>query len=191
MQNYLEWEGDRMVSNGGIVSEAKASSQPELASEVRAEQLQFIEFQLDSHIFAALETEIVQEVLSIKAQNVVPVPNMPSTVLGLMSRRGRVYWTIDLAMMLGLPHLSAEVKQYEVMILNVENLLLAVAVPKIKGMIKVSVNLVSTSTQSCPTTLKSYSKGSMTLHQEDQMRSPRVIYVLKAEAIARSGILHS
>ncbi|CAN1211353.1 hypothetical protein TUMEXPCC7403_14220 [Tumidithrix helvetica PCC 7403] len=180
-----------MVSNGGIVSEAQASPQPELESEIKVEHRQFIEFQMDGQILAALETEIVQEVLSVKAKAVVPVPNMPSTVLGLMSRRGRVYWTIDLAMMLGLQPLSDFVNQYEVMILNVENLFLAVAVPKIKGTIKVPANLVSTSTQSCPTTLKSYVKGCMTLHQEEQMRAPRVIYVLKAEAIARSGILHS
>jgi positive phototaxis protein PixI len=179
-----------MMSNGTI-GEAEVSSRLESKFEKKVEMRQFIEFQIDDVTLAAFEAEVVLEVLSVKAKSVVPVPNMPSSVLGLMSRRGRVYWTIDLAMMLGLQPLNDAIEQFEVLILDVENLLLAVAVRKIKGKVTVDPTLVSTSMQSCPNTLKSYVKGCMTLPEREEVRLPRAIYVLKADAIARSGILHS
>jgi positive phototaxis protein PixI len=174
-----------------MVSQTQISPQSESTFEGKVELLQFIEFQIDDWTTAAFEAAVVHEVLSIKAQNVVPVPNMPSSIFGLMSRRDRIYWVVDLAMMMGLQPLSNESDEYEIMILNVRNLLLAVAVPKVKGMITVSSSLVSTSIQSCPITLKSYAKGCMTLEQEESIGLPKVVYLLNAAAIARSGILHS
>jgi positive phototaxis protein PixI len=85
---------------------------------------------------AIVPMAVVQEVLIVRSKNIVPVPNMSSSVLGLVSSHSRVYWTVDIAQMLGLSALQVNTHHYSVAILKTERLSLAIAAIEIKGVVK-------------------------------------------------------
>ena len=88
-----------------------------------------LKFSIDPQTVGLLESEFIQEVLTIRASHIMPVPNKPSCILGILSRRRRVYWAIDLAMLLGLQPLDQNIRLYEVILISVQQLSLALIVP--------------------------------------------------------------
>ncbi|AFY73073.1 chemotaxis signal transduction protein [Synechococcus sp. PCC 7502] len=81
-----------------------------------------------------------QEVLNIPASLIVPVPNMPSAVLGMLSQHSQVYWTFDLGVILGLPALG-NLSRYAVIIIVSENRVMAIATETINGIHKLSTSI--------------------------------------------------
>jgi len=154
-------------------------SQQALASNLET----YLKFAVDPHTIGLLESEFAKEVLTIKSTDVSPVPNKPSCILGILSRRRHVYWAIDLAMLLGLQPLDQHIGLYEVIIVSVEQLSLALVVPSILGVVHISDRPESNSTL-IPATLKPYLTGYINQGGE-------ISYLFKAENILRSAILHS
>ena len=81
-----------------------------------------LKFAIDPQTIGLIESEFIQEVLTIKATQVMPVPNKPSCIVGILSRRRRVYWAVDLAMLLGLQPLDQNIGLYEVILASVQQL---------------------------------------------------------------------
>ena len=113
--------------NANRIEDIKTGVESEEKSDV------FLKFVLDPQTIGLLESEFVQEVLTVKATQIMPVPNKPSCILGILSRRRRVYWSIDLAMLLGLQPLNQNIGLYEVILTSVQEFSLALIVPSILG----------------------------------------------------------
>ncbi|MFM7600803.1 MAG: chemotaxis protein CheW [Pseudanabaena sp.] len=143
-----------------------------------------LKFVIDPQTIGLLESEFTQEVLSIKATHIIPVPNKPSCILGILSRRRRVYWAIDLAMLLGLQPLDQNIRLYEVILISAQELSIALVVPKILGVVNIDSDQLEQNINSVPAKLRPYFKGYINERVE-------VSYLLKAESIMRSTILHS
>lgn len=146
----------------------------------------YLKFAIDPHTIGLLESEFAQEVLTIKASHVMPVPNKPSCILGILSRHRRVYWAIDLAMLLGLQPLNQNIKLYEVILTSVQELAIALIVPSITGVVHLPSNHFEHDIFSMPTTLKPYLKGYIHGNEGEGFS-----YLLQAESILKSTILHS
>lgn len=82
-----------------------------------------------------ISMEAVQEVLSLPVQRLSPMPGMPAPVLGLMNRGNRIFWLVDLALMLGLAPLESNLQQHNVLILRVGTFALGLAVSELQPMI--------------------------------------------------------
>jgi len=91
----------------------------------------FLEIQVSQDIFL-LPIANTQEVLQVSAGLVVPVANMPSSILGLLSHRNSVYWALDLGRALGLSPLG-NLAKYAVTILSLEDAIIAIAAETING----------------------------------------------------------
>jgi positive phototaxis protein PixI len=143
-----------------------------------------LKFVIDPQTIGLLESEFTQEVLTIRATHIMPVPNKPSCILGILSRRRRVYWAIDLAMLLGLQPLDQNIRLYEVILTSVQPLSLALVVPKILGVVHIPNEHLDQNINSVPATLRPYCKGYVNEKEEFS-------YLLRAENILQSTILHS
>lgn len=143
-----------------------------------------LKFVIDPQTLGLLESEFTQEVLTIKATHIMPVPNKPSCILGILSRRRRVYWAIDLAMLLGLQPLDQNIGLYQVILTSVQGLSLALIVPKILGVVRIPSDGIEQNINFVPATLRTYLKGYLSEKEGS-------FYLLKAESIVQSAILHS
>jgi chemotaxis signal transduction protein len=143
-----------------------------------------LKFAIDIQSIGLLESEFVQEVITIRSSHIIPVPNKPSCILGILSRRRRVYWGVDLAMLLGMQPLNPNISLYEVILISMQQLSLALVVPQIMGVVNIPHEHISNDITLMPATLKSYLKGYAREREN-------IAYLLKAESILRSNILHS
>ncbi len=143
-----------------------------------------LKFAIDLQSVGLLESEFVQEVLTIRSSHIIPVPNKPSCILGILSRRRLVYWGIDLAMLLGMQPLSQNISLCEVILISMQHLSLALVVPKIMGVVHIPHEHILHDITLMPAPLKPYLKG----YAKEQ---EHIAYLLKAESILHSNILHS
>lgn len=158
-----------------------------------------LSFQLNEKTPALFSMHQVQEVIVVPSQQITPMPNMPSCVLGLSTRRSRVIWLVDLAHMLLSTPLPANTRNYNVVIIRVaqtlqqQNMLVATAhsqallgliVPTMKGVMRFSPDLIQTPQGHFAPSIRSCLRGCIL--QQNEM-----LMLLDAEAIARSSILQS
>ena len=68
----------------------------------RAEEKQFLRFYLEPETKLMLPIGQVTEVLKIGIGQIVPIPQMPSWVMGVYNWQGNILWTIDLGHLIGL-----------------------------------------------------------------------------------------
>lgn len=144
----------------------------------------FLKFAIDPHTIGLIESEFAQEVITVRSGLITPVPNKPSCILGILSHRRRVYWATDLAMLLGLQPLDQNILLYEVILACVQERSLALIVPKIFGIAKISGDRIDKNTMSIPSVMRPHIKGYFQ-EQGD------LFYLLQAESILSSAILHS
>ncbi|NEO31338.1 MAG: chemotaxis protein CheW [Symploca sp. SIO3C6] len=159
----------------------------------------YLGFQLDEKTKAVFSMEQVQEVIVVPADHISLMPNMPDCVLGLMTRRNRVMWAVDLAQMLLSQPLPINVRQYKVIIIRVkpapkqQNMLLAsfqsqallgLIVQEVTGGIRLAPDLIQSPQGSISSYLTPYLRGCL-------MQGNSMQLVLDAEAIAYSSTLQS
>ena len=144
----------------------------------------YLKFAIDPHTIGLLESEFTQEVITVKSSDVNPVPNKPSCILGILSRRRHVYWAIDLAMLLGLQRLDQHIGLYEVIIVRVQERALALVVPSILGVVNIPSDRHKSDSTLIPATLKPYLSGYVN-------EGGQINYLFCADSILRSAILHS
>lgn len=63
---------------------------------------QFLRFHLEPETKIMFPIEQVTEVLKIGVANIVPIPQMPSWVMGVYNWRGEILWIVDLGHLIGL-----------------------------------------------------------------------------------------
>jgi positive phototaxis protein PixI len=61
----------------------------------------YLNFQITPEHLGMLPTDQLVEVITIRPQQIIPIPEMPPNVLGVYNWRGEVIWIIDSALILG------------------------------------------------------------------------------------------
>lgn len=143
----------------------------------------FLKFNVDLNTSAILAMEQVQEVLIIPARRITPMPNMTESVLGLLNRRNRVLWVIDLAQLLGLHPLGTNTQQYNVIIIQAKQINLGLLVQEVKGVTHFAPQLIQAPTELLASTLIPYLSGCI-------FQSEEILMLLNAEAIVLSPTLY-
>lgn len=72
---------------------------------VAATGQKFLRFALGSHDRGLLPLEAIAEVINITVADILPVPEMPSCVLGIYNWRGKMLWLVDLNHLVDYPPL--------------------------------------------------------------------------------------
>jgi len=80
----------------------------------------FLEFLIDAQTPALVPIAQTQEVTLVSPEQLTPMPNMPSAVLGLLHQRGRVFWVVDLARMLQCQTFWGASREYTLLILQIQ-----------------------------------------------------------------------
>jgi positive phototaxis protein PixI len=82
--------------------QSQFGSNDNLPSADRQTRHQFLKFDLQSHGTVVIETCRLTELMTIPIDRVVPMPHLPSAVMGVYNWRGEILWIADLAKLLGL-----------------------------------------------------------------------------------------
>ena len=93
----------------------------------------YLSFFLNQQTPALLLMEYAQEVIIVPTTRLTPMPNMPECVLGLLNRRSRVLWVVNLAQLLNLPTFDPIAQQYQIIIIQSEQVKLGLVVQSVKG----------------------------------------------------------
>ena len=144
----------------------------------------YLKFQLNQQTSAVFSMIHTQEVLVVPVQTVAPMPNMPACMLGLMNRRSRVLWMIDLAQMLNLPPLDSSFRQYNVIIVRVGSVPLGLVVQAVKGPVRLLTEQIQSPVGQVTSGLIPYLRGCVLQQKE-------ILLVLDASAIVQSSVLQN
>lgn len=146
----------------------------------------YLKFQLEGQLQAVFPMRHVQEVLTLPARRLAPMPNMPMPMLGLMNRRSRVLWVVDLAQILGLGSLDLNVQQYTLVLLQVGTVSVALAVQQVEGITRLQSEAIQPIAGQIPAPMLPYVRGCLLQQQE---HTQEMLLVLDAEAVLQSPIL--
>ncbi|WP_019499078.1 chemotaxis protein CheW [Pseudanabaena sp. PCC 6802] len=137
----------------------------------------YLEIQANSDTTLALPMASVQEVLTIEATNIVPIPNMPACILGILNRHSRVYWAIDLATLLACQSVDMVTHNFNVVIAIAGGMPIAIVVHKVIGM--VTADRLESTVSHFPAHLQPYLQGRA-------LQANRELAVIKVEAILQT-----
>lgn len=85
------------------LSVADSTRQTQVAIEENLEGEQFLRLQLVAETVVLMPVRQLAEVLSIETHQIVPIPHLPSWVMGVYNWRGEILWMIDVGHLGGLP----------------------------------------------------------------------------------------
>lgn len=142
----------------------------------------FLRLQIDETEVAIIPTVETQEVVMVNSHQLTLMPNMPSTVLGLLNHRNRVIWVIDLPQLLGLPMLTFDLHQYAVVVIQVAGKLLGLAIHQVQGIMRLVPDHIQSPVGTVDATLVPYLRG---IYLQDQ----EILWVLDPAAIANARSL--
>jgi twitching motility protein PilI len=125
-----------------------------------------------------------QEAVVVPVETISSMPNMPGCILGLMNWRSRIIWAVDLPKMLNLEYLDSRQRQYNVIIIRVDSVLLGLVVQEIQGTTKFMPEDIRSPVGQVASSLVPYLRGCVVQRKE-------ILLVLDAQAIVQSSILRS
>ena len=131
----------------------------------------YLRLQLDNQNQAVLPMKYVQQVLVLPSQRLTSMPNMPPHIIGLVSKRNRIYWLIDLPGLLGLNSQIKNVREYNIAFIEIDNFFVGLAVKKIKGINRVSSEQIQFSLELISKKILPYINGYI-------IEKEKLIYVL-------------
>jgi positive phototaxis protein PixI len=142
----------------------------------------YLKFQINQQTAAILSMNYTQEAVILPIDSITSMPNMPACILGLMNWRSRIIWAVDLPRMLNLESLDHRTRQYNVVVIKVESLLLGLVVQEIKGTTKFIPDDIRSPIGQVASSLVPYLRGCVVQQEE-------IFLVLDAETIVHSSIL--
>jgi positive phototaxis protein PixI len=140
----------------------------------------YLRVRLDRQTLAILSLRYLQEVVVIPVHNLTPMPNLPPCLLGLINRRSRVLWAIDLPQLWQLPSSAFKAQQYNTAIVRVGGMTAGLVVPQIEGMVRLTNEKLSPP----PANLSAYVRGCVG-------QDPDRLWVLDVAALLQSSLLHN
>ncbi len=142
----------------------------------------FLRFQLDEQTTAVVPMLQTQEALVLPSERISVVPNLPSTVLGLFNRRSSLLWLVDLPELLGLEPIDRYSHSYDLILLKVGQIPLAVAVRSIQGVVRFVPDEIKSPIGSFNPAFTPYLRGWILKEQE-------LVLVLDPEAIINNSAI--
>ena len=158
------------------------SSQTSRNHNVKTQGEAYLNFYLNPLTSAVLSVKHTQEAIVVPGEIITPMPNMPACIMGLMSWRSRIIWTVDLSMILNLESAHYRSRQFNIIVIKVESILLGLVVHNVKGTIKFMPDDIRSPIGQVATSLVPYLRGCVVQTQE-------ILLVLDARAIVQSSIL--
>lgn len=146
----------------------------------------YLKFRLNAETAAVIAMRSVQEAIVLPARRLTPMPNVPAAMLGLMNRRSRVIWVLDLAQLLELSVLDPNVQQDQLMLIQVGAVPLGLAVQQVEGMVRFQADEIQSPIGQVSAALVPYLRG-CALQQQEQKQE--IVLVLDAEAIVQAPLL--
>lgn len=140
----------------------------------------YLKFQFGQQTPAVLLMNQAQEVVILPVERLTPMPNMPAHVMGLLNRRSKVLWVIDLARMMGLPGVEINVQHYNVVIIGNETATFGLIVQTVDGVVRLTPESLQSPIGQVSAGLVPYLRGCVLQEQE-------ILLVLDAEAIMRNA----
>jgi positive phototaxis protein PixI len=102
----------------------------------------YLRLQVQPGLSVVLPMQFAQEALIVSPQQFTLLPNQPAWVLGLFNYRNRVIWSLDLPQFLGWDPLDFGWPEYHVVVMRHEALWLGLAVPLVRGVIRISADRI-------------------------------------------------
>ncbi len=142
----------------------------------------YIRFQLTSETTALWSMEQVQESLIVEANRITSLPNMPESVIGIMSSRNRVFSVFDLAQLLTLPSRLIAPRQYQIIVLQTTSkqpIYIGLAVTRLQGIVRLQKKQIQSSLDAFSSSIAPYLCGGV---QEEETMIPVLDFdkILKA-----------
>lgn len=141
----------------------------------------YLKFEIAQGIQAVISMHQVQEVLVLPPQRLTAMPNMPTCILGLTHRRGRVLWAADLAKLLEIGSLDPSPRQYDLMILRTATTTIAIAVQRVDGILSIAPETIQPPPSHIAVNLLTYLQGCV-------LQSQDFLLVLDAESILQAAV---
>jgi twitching motility protein PilI len=142
----------------------------------------YLKFEVGQGTQVGLPMKQVQEVMVLQPRYLTPMPNLMPGLLGLMHRRSRVLWVIDLAMLLDVGRLDYSPQQYDIVILRTGSISVAAAVKQVDGIAWALPDAL----QPVPSHV---TKGLIPYSRACILQSQDVVFMLDGEAILQSPLL--
>lgn len=142
----------------------------------------YLRLRLSESVPIVIPMEAAQEVLVVPVEQITPIPNMPNCILGLLNQRSRVFWVVDLSIMLGYAGLTANVRQFNIVILQAEQVPLGLAVPAVQGVTRFSADIIQSPLGTVAPNIAPYLRGCLPEEQE-------ILLVLDPDAIVNASVL--
>lgn len=143
----------------------------------------YLRFALGSQS-ALLPTRQVQEAIATPAARITPMPNMPSALLGLINRRSRVLWVVDLALLLGLPTAYPNSQQYNLVLMQTGGVTLGLRVTHIDGILSLPAQHMQPAPTHVPPGLVPFLRGCV-------LQDGEVLLGLDGDALLRAPALQA
>ena len=144
----------------------------------------YLKFQFGQQTPAVLSMSRASEVIVLPVNRLTPMPNMPAYVMGLLNRRSKVLWVIDLARMLGLPGVEINIQHYNIVIISNGSATFGLIVQAVEGVVRLTPECIQSPLGQVSSGLVPYLRGCVLQEQE-------ILLVLDAEALLRSPLLHN
>lgn len=104
----------------------------------------FLQFQLSPNDYALLEAELVTEIITISPTEILPVPQMIYSVLGIYSWRSEMLWIVDLANLVGYPPAletaEVELDNLIVLVIQLQGQALGLVIPKVDNIVQLELS---------------------------------------------------
>ncbi|MFB8791005.1 MAG: chemotaxis protein CheW [Potamolinea sp.] len=144
----------------------------------------YLKIQFGQQTPAVIPMNRAQEVVILPVGRLTPMPNMPHYIMGLVNRRSRVLWMIDLAQMLGLPGVETNVQHYNIVIISNGSATFGMIVQLVEGVLRLMPENIQSPFGQVSVGLVPYLRGCVLQEKE-------ILLVLDAEAICRSPFLQN
>ncbi|MFM7363442.1 MAG: chemotaxis protein CheW [Cuspidothrix sp.] len=142
----------------------------------------YLKFQLNQQTGAVLSISHTQEAVVTPVTSVTAVPNMPPCILGLMNWRSHIIWVVDLPKMFNLESLDYRLRQYNIIVIQIESMILGLVVQEVQGTTKFTVDDIRSPVGQVASSLVPFLCGCIVQQEE-------ILLVLDAVQILQSDIL--
>ena len=123
----------------------------------------FLRFSLSKENSGLVSLDRLIEVMKIRPQEILPIPDLPAHWLGIANRRGNAVWMIDLLYLMGATHLSQRQPMPEfcrAMVVQAQEQAIGLLVEQVKTIEIYNLNnLQPFSAQTVPSKLRKFLEG--------------------------------
>ncbi|GAB4379445.1 MAG: hypothetical protein Kow00121_33640 [Elainellaceae cyanobacterium] len=143
----------------------------------------FLRFYFNLTETALLPLSHIQQVLKVPRTEILPVPHMPDSVLGIYNWRGEMLWLIDLAQQLGFASVAANYQSGETVtaiVIHSDRQRLGMAIPRLSDIETHNLQQLQPPSSAFPAKLLSFmqgyfgSSGSPVLNAKTLIQDPRL-----------------